>query len=128
MAACSVASYQVPTEGSVGCYSGLLHSRGESAIEPRLMPEPDGFSRKWGFAPLVVYLCGVILPAIIASFRTDLMPLLGVPVYTTLFWAGPFVSAAAVFWSDWSAAWRAAWVLLAPAFAAMVLGAFLVLR
>lgn len=89
------------------------------------MSESSGFSHKWGFAPLAVYICGVILPAVIASLRTDLMPLLGVPIYTTLFWTGPFVSAAAVFWSDWSAASRAAWVLLAPALAALVLGVLL---
>lgn len=89
------------------------------------MPESGGFLHKWGFAPLAVYVSGIILPAIVASLRTDLMPLLGVPIYTTLFWTGPFVSAAAVFWSDWSAAWRAAWVLLVPVFAAVILGALL---
>ncbi len=56
------------------------------------------------------------------------MPLIGLPVYASLFWAGPFASAAAVFWSGWSAARRAVWVLLAPVFTAMILGALLVLR
>ena len=96
-------------------------------MAPRLMPEADGFSRKWGLAPLAIYICGLILPTITASLRTDLMPLIGVPIYATLFWTGPFASAAAVFWSGWSAAWRAIWVLLAPAFAAMILGALLLL-
>ena len=89
------------------------------------MPEHGGFLHKWGFAPLTVYLSGVILPTVIAARRAELMPVLGVLVFTTLFWTGPFVSAAAVFWSDWSAAWRAAWVLLAPVFAAAILGALL---
>ena len=94
----------------------------------KFMPESGSTCHNWGFAPLAVYICGVILPAVIASVRSDLMPLLGVPIYTTLFWTGPFVSAAAVFWSDWSAAWRVLWVLLAPALSAMILGALFVLR
>jgi len=46
------------------------------------------------------------------------MPVLGLPAYAVLFWTGPFVSAAAVFWSNWSPAWRAAWIVLIPALAA----------
>ena len=92
------------------------------------MPESSGIWYKWGRAPLAVYICGIFLPAVTAYLRIDLMPFLGLPIYTTLFWAGPFASAAAVFWSDWSAAWRAAWVLLAPVFAAAILGGLLALR
>ena len=76
--------------------------------------------------PLAVYVGGILLPAIIALLRSELMLALGVPIYTALFWTGPFVSAAAVFWSSWPGAWRAAWVLLAPVLAAIMLALLLI--
>jgi len=49
------------------------------------------------------------------------MLLLGVPAFTVLFWTGPFVSAAAVVWSDRSAGWRALWIALVPVFIAVMI-------
>jgi hypothetical protein len=51
------------------------------------------------------------------------MIVLGVAVYTALFWTGPFASAAAVFWSNWSVGWRVVWVLLVPVFIALIFAA-----
>lgn len=51
------------------------------------------------------------------------MALLGVSVYAVLFWAGPFASAAAVIWTNWSVGWRVAWILLVPVCVAVLLGA-----
>jgi len=76
------------------------------------------FGLRWGFAPLSVYAVGILLPALIAFLRPDLLPVLGLPVYAVLFWLGPFASATSVFWSGWSPAWRAAWIALIPVFAA----------
>jgi hypothetical protein len=77
-----------------------------------------GFRERWGTGPLCIYIAGILLPAPIAFLRPDLMPVAGLPVFAVLFWTGPFVSAAAVFWSDWSATWRAAWIALIPILAA----------
>ena len=44
------------------------------------------------------------------------MPALGVLAYVVLFWVGPFASAAAVMWNDWSAGRRTVWILLVPVF------------
>jgi len=71
---------------------------------------------RWGIGPLSVYAAGILLPALIAFLRPDLMPVLGLPVYAVLFWTGPFASATAVFWSGWSPAWRTAWIVLIPVF------------
>ena len=79
----------------------------------------NDFRDRWGVTPLAVYAVGVLLPILIASLRPNLMPVLGLPVYATLFWTGPFVSATSVFWSGWSPAWRAAWILLIPVFVAL---------
>lgn len=87
------------------------------------MPERTGFVHKWGTGPLIVYLCGILLPVCVAAMREELMIVLGVPVYTVSFWTGPFASAAAVVWTNWSAAWCAAWVLLVPVSIAALLGA-----
>ena len=76
------------------------------------------FWLRWGVGPLSAYVVGILLPAPIAFLRPDLMPVVGLPVFAVLFWTGPFLSAAAVFWSDWSSGWRAAWVVLIPVFAA----------
>lgn len=73
--------------------------------------------------PLLIYIGGLFLPATVALVRGDLMPAVGITAYATFFWAGPFASAAAVFWSDWSAGWRTVWVLLAPTLAGLILGA-----
>jgi len=77
------------------------------------------FRQRWGLSPLIVYAAGIVLPALIASLRPNLLPILGLPVYAVLFWTGPFASATAVFWSDWSPTWRAAWILLIPVFIAI---------
>jgi hypothetical protein len=78
----------------------------------------NDFGNRWGIGPLFVYAMGILLPAPIAFLRPELMPVVGLPVFAVLFWVGPFISATAVFWSDWSAAWRAAWIVLIPVFAA----------
>jgi hypothetical protein len=74
--------------------------------------------KRWGIAPLSAYAVGILLPAPIAFLRPELMPVVGLPVFAVLFWTGPFVSAAAVFWSNWSTGWRAVWVVLIPVFSA----------
>ena len=83
-----------------------------------MMPYSD-FRQRWGVSPLFVYAAGILLPVLIALFRPNLMPILGLPVFAVLFWTGPFASATAVFWSDWSATWRVAWILLIPVFIAL---------
>ena len=93
-----------------------------SSVNVGSMPEPEGYLRRWGRGPLAVYLCGILLPVLVALFRSELMAPLGVPVYAVLFWAGPFASAAAVAWSDWPAGWRAVWILLVPVTVAAALG------
>ena len=65
-----------------------------------------------------MYVCGVLLPVVCAFLRRDIMPALGVPAFAVLFWTGPFASAAAVMWNDWSVGRRAAWILLVPVFIA----------
>ena len=70
----------------------------------------------------MIYVCGVALPLIVALARSDLMGAIGIPLYALLFWTGPFVSAAAVIWSDWSAVWRAVWIVLVPGFVAAAFG------
>ena len=85
----------------------------------------SGFLHRWGSVPLAVYVCGIALPISIAFLRDTLMFVLGVPLYTALFWTGPFTSVAAVFWSSWTAGWRVTWVLLVPVFIAVI---FLALR
>jgi len=77
------------------------------------------FGLRWGLGPFSAYAAGILLPAPIAFLRPDLMPVLGLPVYAVLFWTGPFASATAVFWSGWSPAWRAAWIVLVPVFVAL---------
>jgi len=76
------------------------------------------FGHRWGIGPLFVYAVGISMPALTASLRPDLLPVLGLPVYAVLFWTGPFASATSVFWSNWSAGWRATWIALIPVFAA----------
>ncbi|MGI9236886.1 MAG: hypothetical protein ACR2QZ_05785 [Woeseiaceae bacterium] len=71
---------------------------------------------------MVVYLFGISLPVIVAALRSELMIAVGVPVYTVLFWTGPFAAMASVFWTRWSAVWRTAWVLLVPLLSAAALG------
>jgi hypothetical protein len=58
------------------------------------------------------------MPALVASLRPGLLPLVGLPAFAVLFWLGPFASAAAVFWSRWSASWKVAWIVLVPVLAA----------
>ena len=82
-------------------------------------PVSAGFLGRWGTGPLVIYAIGILLPVLTALSRVDLMPFLGLPVYTILFWMGPFAGAAAVFWSGWSAVWRTVWVVLVPVFIAI---------
>lgn len=82
------------------------------------MTDSSGFLFAWGIGPLAVYVSGILLPVVVAVFRPELMSTLGITVYATLFWAGPFASAAAVTWSEWSTRWRIAWALLVPVFAA----------
>jgi hypothetical protein len=82
------------------------------------MPTLSEFRQRWGNGPLSIYVIGILLPVLTALLRPALMPLLGLPIYATLFWVGPFASAAVVFWSGWSPGWRAAWVLLIPVFVA----------
>ncbi|MGI9235685.1 MAG: hypothetical protein ACR2RD_18800 [Woeseiaceae bacterium] len=77
---------------------------------------------RWGPWPLVVYVIGISTPVIVAALRSELMLAVGVPVYTVLFWSGPFAAMASVFWTDWSAVWRTAWVLLVPLLSAAALG------
>ena len=77
--------------------------------------------RRWGSMPLAVYVSGILLPVLCVVGRVDLMPAMGVPGYTVLFWTGPFTSAAAVVWSEWSVGWRAVWMLLVPVFIAIIL-------
>lgn len=77
---------------------------------------------------MFVYACGLLLPLIVAVFRSDLLGLLGLPVYAVSFWTGPFVSAAAVIWSGWSLKWRAVWILLVPVILAAALGAVVVVQ
>jgi hypothetical protein len=77
------------------------------------------FGLRWGSGPLSAYVAGILLPALIAFRRPDLMPVLGLTAYAVLFWTGPFASATAVFWSDWSPTWRAAWIVLIPVFVAL---------
>lgn len=85
------------------------------------------FLRNWGRVPLTIYSCGVLLPVIVAALRQDLMSLLGVPVYAILFWTGPFVAGAAVFWSNWTGRWRAVWVVMIPVFVTTAIGAVFIL-
>lgn len=80
------------------------------------------FVGNWGRLPLIAYSGGILLPVVVATLRQDLMSLLGVPAYAVLFWTGPFAAAAAVFWTNWSAGWRVAWILLVPVLAAAALG------
>lgn len=80
------------------------------------------FIQRWGRGPLLIYVCGVLLPAAVAIVRSELMAAVGVTLYTLLFWTGPFVSAAAVIWSDWTVMWRAVWIALVPVFVAAALG------
>ena len=77
------------------------------------------FRYRWGIGPLSAYAVGILLPALIAFLRPDLLPVLGLPVYAVLFWAGPFASATSVFWSDWSPGWRATWIVLIPVLVAL---------
>jgi len=79
----------------------------------------DDFRQRWGVSPLFVYALGIVLPVLIALLRPKLLPILGLPVFAVLFWIGPFASATAVFWSNWSALGRAAWILLIPVFVAL---------
>jgi hypothetical protein len=79
----------------------------------------NGFLRRWGTVPLAVYVTGVLLPVVVALLRVKLMSAVGVPLYAVLFWAGPFASAATVFWSNWSRGWRFVWIVLIPAFVAV---------
>lgn len=76
---------------------------------------------------MLVYACGLLLPVIVALCRSELMVVIGVPMYTVLFWSGPFVSAAAVIWSDWSAVRRAVWILAVPVIVVTLLGLVFVL-
>lgn len=92
------------------------------APRPKFMSEPDHFLSRWGPGPLAVYVVGIFVPVIVAALRSELMIAVGVPVYTVLFWMGPFAAIAAVFWTGWSAAWRTAWVLLVPLLSAAALG------
>jgi len=82
------------------------------------MTESKGFVLTWGKGPLAVYVSGILLPVVVAHFRPELMSILGITVYAVVFWAGPFASAAAVAWSEWSTRWRIAWALLVPVFVA----------
>lgn len=82
------------------------------------MTGSNGLLVAWRKGPLAVYVSGILLPVVVALFRPELMSVLGITVYAVLFWAGPFVSAAAVTWSDWSTRWRIAWALLVPVFVA----------
>ena len=74
------------------------------------------FRHRWGIGPLSIYAVGILMPALIAFLRPDLLPVLGLPVYAVLFWTGPFASATSVIWSNWSAGWRTVWILLIPLF------------
>ncbi len=76
--------------------------------------------------PLVVYIIGVLLPVAVAFLRVKLMSAVGVPLYAVLFWAGPFASAATVFWSSWSPGWRLVWVVLIPGFVAITFIALMI--
>ena len=76
-----------------------------------------GFGDRWGRVPLAIYLTGIVAPALVASLRPELLPVVGLPVFAVLFWTGPFASAAAVFWTKWSASWRLAWIALVPVLA-----------
>lgn len=87
-----------------------------------MVPELGAFLQRWGTGPLTIYVGGIFLPLVVALVRSELMTVIGVPLYALLFWAGPFVSAAAVIWTAWSAIWRAAWILLVPVFAGAALG------
>lgn len=91
------------------------------------MPESSSFLHRWGFGPLFSYIAGILLPAVSASLRPELMSALGVPAYAVLFWTGPFVSAAAVVWSNWSTGWRIVWALLVPVFVLALIAAIFVL-
>ena len=85
------------------------------------VPDLAIFLQRWRTGPLLVYVGGMLLPLIAALTRSELMIAIGVPAYTVLFWAGPFISAAAVIWTDWSIAWRAVWILLVPVISAATL-------
>jgi hypothetical protein len=85
-----------------------------------------GFLRHWGTVPLVIYVIGILLPVVLAFVRVKLMTVAGVPLYAVLFWAGPFASAATVFWSSWSPGWRVVWVMLIPAFVAITFIALMI--
>lgn len=86
------------------------------------MSQSNRFLKRWGRGALAVYVFSIFGPLIVAALRGELMSAVGVPVYAALFWAGPFAAMAAVFWTGWSAAWRTAWVLLAPLLSAAALG------
>lgn len=86
------------------------------------MSDARGFLQRWGTGPLAVYVCGMLLPIVMAVTRQELMIAMGVTVYTVFFWTGPFASAAAVAWSGWPISWRVAWVLLVPVVVAASLG------
>ena len=82
------------------------------------MARSNGFLKPWRFLPLLIYAVGIVLPAFVAWQRPLLLPALGLTAYALLFWAGPFASAASLFWTDWTRGWRLVWIILIPVFAA----------